>query len=113
MGRAHVWTTATVSLSMQPVLTAPLMGSVLAAPRVQLAALKLPPPGGTLLLLQLSVPLAAVADSCALSLHDALPILGLPTGTVSGVQLTTVLVACLRAVTTKVPALLRWVASPL
>src|SRR2546425_865717 len=87
--------------------------TVLAAPRVQLPALKLPPPGGTLLAPQLTVPPGAVADSSVLSVTVAVQLLGLPTGTVSGVQLTTVLVACLRAVTSKVPALLRWVPSPL
>src|SRR2546425_274239 len=86
---------------------------VLAAPRVQLPALKLPPPSGTLLAPQLTVPPGAVADSSVLSVTVAVQLLGLPTGTVSGVQLTTVLVACLRAVTSKVPALLRWVPSPL
>src|SRR2546425_1172206 len=117
-------------------LTAPVTRSVLAPPRLQLLALKLPPPGGTLLALQLTVPLGALAvklpapggallalqlrvalgelaevgvlslsfffndtatpEISALSLHDALPIL-----------------ACLRALTTKLPALLRWVPSPL
>src|SRR5438132_372708 len=62
---------------------------------------------------QLSFLLGAVASqSVALSLHDALPI-WLPTGTRAGEQLTPVLVSCLRAVTTKLPALLRWVVSPL
>src|SRR2546425_13703 len=78
-----------------------------------ISALKLPPPGGTLLAPQLTVPPGAVADSGVLSVTVAVQLLGLPTGTVSGVQLTTVLVACLRAVTSKVPALLRWVPSPL
>src|SRR3989442_1044486 len=82
-------------------------------PRVQLPALKLPPPSGTLLAPQLTVPPGAVADSSVLSVTVAVQLLGLPTGTVSGVQLTTVLVACLRAMTSKVPALLRWVPSPL
>src|SRR3989442_378693 len=103
-----VWapTTAGVDLTVQLVLTAPVL-SVLAAPRVQLPALKLPPPSGTLLAPQLTVPPGAVADSCfmyaavavlfPLFLPDAVPSL----------QLTTVLVACLRAVTSKVPALLR------
>src|SRR2546425_1029311 len=85
----------------------------ISAPRVQLPALKLPPPSGTLLAPQLTVPPGAVADSSVLSVTVAVQLLGLPTGTVSGVQLTTVLLACLRAVTSKVPALLRWVPSPL
>src|SRR2546428_709828 len=84
-----------------------------APPRLQLLALKLRPRGGALFALQLAVPLgafffndAATTEIYTLSLHDALPIL-------SGAQLTTVLVACLFAVTTKLPALLRCVVSPL
>src|SRR3989442_955245 len=87
--------------------------SVLAAPRLQLAALKLPPPSGTLLLLQLTVPPGAVADSGVLSVTVALQLLRLHTGTVPSAQLTILLEACLRAVTRKLPALLRWLASPL
>src|SRR2546422_43759 len=82
-------------------------------PRLQLLALKLPPPGGTLLALQLTVPLGALAEVGVLSVTVAVQLVGLPTGTVSGAQLTTVLVACLFAVTTKLPALLRCVVSPL
>src|SRR3989442_4826033 len=62
--------------------------------RVQLVLLKVPPPGGTLLLLQLTVPVGAVADTGVLSVTVAVQLLELPTGTVSGVQLTTVLVTC-------------------
>src|SRR2546425_901843 len=86
---------------------------ILAPPRLQLLALKLPPPGGTLLALQLTVPLGALAEVVVLSVTVAGQLLRLPTGTVSGAQLTTVLVACLFAVTTKLPALLRCVVSPL
>jgi hypothetical protein len=85
---------------------------VLGLPRVQLVLLKVPPPGGTLLLLQLTVPVGAVADPGVLSVTVAVQVVGLPTGTVSGEQLTTVLVGCWRAVTTKVPELPRWVVSP-
>src|SRR2546421_189755 len=106
-------TTASGKPSCRVVVTAPLVGVLLKKHRLQLAGLKLPPPGGTLLLLQLTVPLGAVADIGVASVTVAVQLLGLPTGTVSGVQLTTVLVACLRAVTRKVPELLRWVASPL
>ena len=98
---------------MQLVLTAPVVESVLAPPRVQLLALKLPPPGGTLLALQLTVPVGAVAEPGVASVTVAVQLLGLPTGTMAGEQLTAVLVSCLRAVTTKVPELLRWLASPL
>src|SRR2546422_362105 len=81
--------------------------------RVQLLALKLPPPGGTLLALQLTVPLGALAELGVLSVTVPVQLVGLPTGTVSGEQLTTRLVACLRAVTTTLPALLSCVLSPL
>src|SRR2546427_592873 len=105
--------TAGVSLTEHLLLTAPVTGSVLAPPRVQLLALKLPPPGGTLLALQLTVPLGALAELGVLSVTVPVQLVGLPTGTVSGEQLTTRLVACLRAVTTTLPALLRCVLSPL
>jgi len=58
------------------------------------------------------VPVGAVADTGVLSVTVAVQLLELPTGTVSGVQLTTVLVGCWRAVTRKVPELPRWVVSP-
>src|SRR3989441_7225 len=78
-----------------------------------LLALKLPPPGGTLLALQLTVPLGALAEVGALSLTAALQPLAHPACSLLLAQLTTVLVACLFAVTTKLPALLRCVVSPL
>src|SRR2546425_55027 len=77
-----------------------------------ISALKLPPPSGTLLAPQLTVPPGAVADSSVLSVTVAVQLLGLPTGTVSGVQLTTVLVACLFTATVVVPELPVWVVSP-
>src|SRR2546425_446577 len=109
-----VWspTTAGEQLTLQQVLTAPVL-SILAAPRVQLPALKLPPPSGTLLAPQLTVPPGAVADSSVLSFFF-LMIRRPPRSTL--LPYTTLfrsLVACLRAVTSKVPALLRWVPSPL
>src|SRR2546428_10776548 len=70
-------------------------GWVLALPRLQLLALKLPPPGGTLLALQLTVPLGALAELGVLSVTVPVQLVGLPTGTGSGEQLTTRLVACL------------------
>src|SRR3989442_1300514 len=106
-------TTTAGYLSAQLELTAPVTGSVLAPPRLRLLPLKPPSPG------IFFFNDTATAEIYALSLHDALPIsvavqlVGLPTGTVSGAQLTTVLVACLFAVTTKLPALLRCVVSPL
>src|SRR5256712_135757 len=63
-------------------------GWVLALPRLQLLALKLPPPGGTLLALQLTVPLGALAELGVLSVTVPVQLVGLPTGTVSGEQLT-------------------------
>src|SRR3989442_4798178 len=80
---------------------------------LQLLALKLPPPGGTLLALQLTVPLGALAEVGVLSVTVDVQTVGPPTGRVSGAPLTTVLVACLFAVTTELPALLRCVVSPL
>src|SRR2546425_40486 len=97
---------------MSVVVAALNTGSVLAPPRLQLLALKLPPPGGTLLALQLTVPLGALAEVGVLSVTVAVQLVGLPTGTVSGAQLTTVLVACLFTVTVVVPKLPAWVVSP-
>src|SRR2546428_13958420 len=87
-------------------------GWVLALPRVQLLALKLPPPGGTLLALQLTVPLGALAELGVLSVTVPVQLVGLPTGTVSGEQLTTRLVACLFTITVVLPELPAWLASP-
>ena len=84
---------------------------VLGLPRMQLALLNVPPPGGTLLLLQLTVPVGAVADTGVLSVTVAVQLLELPTGTVSGVQLTEVVVSCLFTVTVVVPELPAWVLS--
>src|SRR3989442_145010 len=96
-----------------PLFRSPVTGSVLAPPRLQLLALKLPPPGGTLLALQLTVPLGALAEVGVLSVTVAVQLVGLPTGTVSGAQFPAVRVACLLAVTPRLPALLRCVVSPL
>src|SRR2546429_403258 len=110
-----VWapTTAGGYLTVQLVLTAPLMGSVLAAPfffndaaTPEIYALSL---HDALPIL----PLGAVADSGVASVTVAVQLLGLPTGTVSGVQLARVLARRFSTLTTKVPALLSWVASPL
>src|SRR5256712_9958402 len=84
-----------------------------APPSFRLLALKLPPPGGTLLALQLTVPLGALAEVGVLSVTVAVQLVGLPTGTVSGAQLTTVLVAWLVRATAWIPALLRCVVPPL
>ena len=73
--------------------------------------LNVPPPGGTLLLLQLTVPVGAVADTGVLSVTVAVQLLELPTGSVSGAQLTAVVVSCLFTVTVVVPELPAWVLS--
>src|SRR2546429_6266544 len=61
---------------------------------------------------KLTVPLGALAEVGVLSVTVAVQLLGLPTGTIAGMQLTSVLVSCLSAVTTKAPELPRWLASP-
>src|SRR5438093_7311280 len=71
-------------------------GSVLAPPRVQLAKALLETSA-----VKLAVPLGALAEVGVLSVTVAVQLLGLPTGTIAGMQLTSVLVSCLRAVTTK------------
>src|SRR5256886_13294935 len=79
---------------------------VLAPPRVQLAKALLETSA-----LKLTVPLGALAEVGVLSVTVAVQLLGLPTGTIAGMQLTSVLVSCLRAVTTKAPELPRWLRS--
>src|SRR2546428_759817 len=102
---------AGVLFRAQLVLTAPVTGSVLAPPRLQLLALKLPPPGGTLLALQLTVPLGEQPAAGLLSGTVPVCRLLLATGTGSGAQLPTLLVACLFAVSTTLPAVPRRVVS--
>src|SRR2546430_1309635 len=99
--------TDTAELQSQLKLAGLVMVEVLAPPRVQLAkalletsAVKLPAPLGALFFFNDP----ATTEIYTLPLHDALPI--------SGMQLTSVLVSCLRAVTTKAPELPRWLASP-
>ena len=96
-----------VYVTAQLLLTAPVMELVLAPPRVQLAKAV-----GVRSAVKLTVPVGAVADTGVLSVTVAVQLLGLPTGTDAGEQLTAVLVACWRAVTTKVPELPRWLVSP-
>src|SRR3989442_8264839 len=96
-----------VFVTEQLVLTGPVMELVLAPPRVQLAKAVL-----SVSWLKLTVPVGAVAEVGVLSVTVAVQLLLLPTGTVAGLQLTAVVVSCLRAVTTKVPELPRWVVSP-
>src|SRR5437867_2371106 len=96
-----------VKLTAQLVETAPVVGLVLALPSVQLAAEKVPP-----LFVKLTVPVGAVAEPGVASVTVAVQLVGLPTGTEAGAQLTVVAVACLSAVTPVVPELPSCVASP-
>src|SRR2546428_428783 len=77
-------TPAGVQLTAQLVLTAPVTGSVLAPPGRQWLAVKRPPAGGTLLALQLTVPLGALAEVGVLSVTVAVQLVGLPTGSSEG-----------------------------
>src|SRR3989442_14761484 len=83
-----------VKLTAQLVETAPVVGLVLALPSVQLEAEKVPP-----LFAKLTVPVGAVATTGVASVTVAVQLVGLPTGTEAGVQLTLVAVECLVAVT--------------
>ena len=83
-----------VKLTAQLVETAPVVGLVLASPSVQLEAEKVPP-----LFAKLTVPVGAVATTGVASVTVAVQLVGLPTGTEAGVQLTLVAVECLVAVT--------------
>ena len=96
-----------VKLTAQLVETAPVVGLVLALPSVQLAAEKVPP-----LFVKLTVPVGAVAEPGVASVTVAVQLVGLPTGTEAGAQLTVVVVACLSAVTPVVPELPSCVVSP-
>src|SRR2546425_429513 len=79
---------------------------VLGLPRLQLAKAL------SVSWLKLTVPLGAVADVGVLSVTGAGQLLGPRNGPDAGAQRTTVLGSCWRAVTTKVPELLRWLVSP-
>ena len=92
---------------MQRVLTAPVVEFVVGLPRVQLAKALLARSW-----VKLTVPVGAVAESGVLSVTVAVQLLGLPTGTLAGVQLTLVVVACLRAVTTVISLEPLWLVSP-
>src|SRR5207253_1293666 len=96
------------SLTAQLVLTAPVRELVVGLPRVQLAKALLATSA-----VKLTVPLGAVAEIGVLSVTVAVQLLGLPTGTLAGVQLTAVLVSCLRAVTMVVSLEPLCVVSPL
>src|SRR2546428_234841 len=101
--------TAAESLTGLLLLTAPVTGSVLAPPRVQLLALSVPPRGVPFFFLMIRRPPRSTLFPYTTLFRSPVQLVGLPTGTGSGEQLTTRLVACLRAVTTTLPALLRCV----
>src|SRR2546425_280061 len=98
---------AWVELTLLLVMNAPVVVFVVGLPSVQLAKAVL-----SVSWLKLTGPLGAVfffndtatTEIYTLSLHDALPI--------SGVQLTLVVVACLRAVTTVISLEPLWLVSP-
>src|SRR2546428_4549561 len=82
------------SLTAQLVETAPVVGLVLALPSVQLEAEKVPP------LVRKRTLLNSTHDPTAdAAFSVAMQLVGLPTGTEAGVQLTLVAVECLVAVT--------------
>src|SRR5207249_1980112 len=95
-----------VKLTAQLVETAPEIGRAPSRERVQLAAEKVPP-----LFAKLTVPVGAVAEPGVASVTVAVQLVGLPTGTEAGAQLTVVVVACLSAVTLVVPELASCVVS--
>src|SRR5947207_2681178 len=99
-----VWGAASVHalLDALPIFTAPVRGLVLAPPRVQLAKALLETSA-----LKLTVPLGALAEVGVLSVTVAVELLGLLKGTIAGVRRLSLLVSCLRAVTTKAPELPR------
>ena len=97
-----------VKLTAQLVETAPVVGLVLALLSVQLEAEKVPP-----LFVKPTVPVGAVATTGVASVTVAVQLVGLPTGTEAGMQLTLVVVPCLSAVTSNVPELVACVVSPL
>src|SRR5256712_503536 len=80
---------------------------------LQLLALKLPPPGGTLLALQLTVPLGALAEVGVLSVTVAVQLVRPATHTAALQPRSALLCRRLLAITTKLPALLRWWVAPL
>src|SRR5439155_9629149 len=83
-----------VKLTAPLVETEPVVGFVLTLPIVQLEGEKVPP-----LFAKLTVPVGAVATTGVASVTVAVQLVGLPTGTEAGVQLTLVAVECLVAVT--------------
>ena len=74
---------------------------------VQLAAEKVPP-----LFVKLTVPVGVMVVPRPVSVTVAVQLVGLPTGTEAGAQLTVVVVACLSAVTPVVPEVPSCVVSP-
>src|SRR2546428_13508033 len=80
---------------------------VVAPPRVQLAKALLARSA-----VKLTVPLGALAEVGVLSVTVAVQLLGLPTGTIAGMQLTAVLVSCMFTVTVGGPELPVGMGSP-
>jgi hypothetical protein len=103
-----VWapTTVGVYVTEQLLLIAPVV-AVVGLPRVQLAKAVVARSA-----VKLTVPVGAVADPGVPSVTVAVQLVGLPTGTVAGEQLTLVVVSCLTAVTVVVPLEPLWVLSP-
>src|SRR2546426_210288 len=97
-----VWgpTSFCMYLAANEMFTVSVRGSVLAPPRVQLAKALLETSA-----LKLTVPLGALAEVGVLSVTVAVQLLGLPTGTIAGMQLTAVMVSCMFTVTVVVPEL--------
>src|SRR3989442_10819277 len=94
-----VWapTTVGVYVTEQLVLTAWVMGLVLAVPRGQLAKAVVARSA-----VKLTVPVGAVAEVGVLSVTVAVQLVELPTGTDAGEQLTVVVVSCWTADNTTV-----------
>jgi hypothetical protein len=103
-----VWapTTVGVYVTEQLLLIAPVV-AVVGLPRVQLAKAVVARSA-----VKLTVPVGAVADPGVPSVTVAVQLVGLPTGTVAGEQLTLEVVSCLTAVTVVVPLEPLWVLSP-
>jgi hypothetical protein len=103
-----VWapTTVGVYVTEQLLLIAPVV-AVVGLPRVQLAKAVVARSA-----VKLTVPVGSATAPGVPSVTVAVQLVGLPTGTVAGEQLTLVVVSCLTAVTVVVPLEPLWVLSP-
>ena len=88
--------------------TKPVIGFVEEPLNVQLVALKVP----VFVLVQLTVPVGVVATPGVVSVTVAVQLEAAPTGTVTGEQLTIVVVSCAVATTSAAPLEPRWLPSP-